>query len=309
LNTLPVLVTCFSRPDLLELTLKSLRESEIPIQLFVHIDGPRKDFPGDYFSIEECKRVIDSLFAPDCIEIKCLDHNLGVRHAMLSAIDWFFEFVEYGLIVEEDVIIHHEATKLILPLLSEFSNDFTIGAISLHNNLPEKYLENVCELYLSNFTFLWGWATWKSRWLCTSGGIENAYSRLVKSKIRHKIGVFGFLYSLKFLTFKAKYSWDGDLQLNYWEKGYRTIHFKKNLAWNIGFDERATHTKKPIQQRQIFSGDFDDHTMMSRDLETKISLEKKYTKYVFGIKGIRLKFQYFKWFVRTWSLLKFESKL
>jgi hypothetical protein len=218
---------------------------------------------------------------------------------MLAAITWFFEFVESGLIIEEDVVIHPGATKLIFSLLEEFSNDKTIGAISLHNNLPKKFTDYETDMYLSHITFLWGWATWRNRWACVSGGIDNAYLRLTKVKIRKKIGTMGFLYFLRFLNYKARNSWDGDLQLNYWELGYRTIHFKENLAYNMGFDSRATHTKNPIEQRQIYIGELLDSNQMSRNLSTRISYERNLVKYVFGLSGVRTRFQYLKWFIKN----------
>ena len=301
---LPVLVTCFSRPDLLEQSLSVLTKSEIPLQLFFNIDGPRKDSPNDLKAIQDCKAVIERFFGKRDIKVRCLEKNLGVREAMLSSITWFFEHVEYGLIIEEDIVIHPEAPKVVLSLLNEFKGNSQIGAISLHNNLPEYSIKTECHLFLSNLVFIWGWATWKDRWNCTSGGIENSYSRLVRCRINRKIGFVGFLYFLRFLNYKAKSSWDGDLLLNYWEKGYKTILFKENLAWNIGFDDRATHTKTTIVQRPLFAGQLVEVAKMSREMSTSLSIEKKIIQQVFGVKGVRTIFQYVKWFVRNWSALR-----
>lgn len=299
MTALPVLVTCFSRPDLLEKSLSSLIKSECPIQVFVHIDGPRSGYPEDSVAIEQCKRIIEGSFRGDNLVIRSLEQNLGLRHAMLSAITWFFEHVDYGIIIEEDVVIHPDSLRIILALLKEYALDYSIGAISLHNNLSEEFTDSNCDLYLSNFLFLWGWATWKSRWNCIVGGIENPYTRLIQCGIRREIGVMGFLYFLRFLRFKARNSWDGDVQLNFWEKGYKTIHFRENLAWNIGFDDRATHTKLPIAQRVIYQDNLKELAKMNRCLTTSFSIEKSITREVFGIKGIREYLRWGRWFVKN----------
>lgn len=297
MTALPILVTCFARPDLLERSLSSLMEARIPVQFFFHIDGPRLDNPDDVVAIERCKGVIETFCGEKNPIIKCSSNNLGVREAMLSAISWFFDQVEFGLILEEDILLHPEALKIALDCLIKFKEDLTIGAISLHNNVPKRLIRHHYDLYLSNITFLWGWATWRNRWVATSGGIENPFQRLRYCKLYKKIGFMGFVYFLKFLNYKAKFSWDGDVLLNYWEHDYRTILFRENLAWNIGFDSRATHTKKQILQRPIYTATLESLTEMKCLMDTDRDFEKLIIKEVFGLKSLQLRFQYIKWFI------------
>jgi hypothetical protein len=302
-KSLPVLVTCFARPDLLEQSLSSLLNSTTPIQFFFHIDGPRTDHVEDLVAIQKCKDVIEQLCGQQTRQIKCAPNNLGVRNAMLSAISWFFENVEYGLIVEEDIVLHPDAAGLSLSLLEKFEQDFTIGAISLHNNLPEKFIHHNSDLFVSNLLFVWGWATWKNRWVVTSGGIANPFQRLLSCKFHHRVGLFGFLYFLRFLNHKAKFSWDGDLLLTFWENNFRTILSRHNLAWNIGFDERATHTKIPIRQRKVYDKSLNNFSDLELLKDTNTDLEKLLINEVFGLKGFRTKFQYLKWFVKNFQSL------
>ena len=305
MKSLPVLVTCFARPDLLKQSLSSLLNSTTPIQLFFHIDGPRPDNTEDLVAIQKCKDVIEQLCGQKSPQIKCSPHNLGVRDAMIHAITWFFENVEFGLIVEEDIVIHPDAAGLSLSLLDKFQQDFTIGAISLHNNLPEKYINHDSDLFVSNLVFLWGWATWRNRWVVTSGGIANPFKRLLSCNLYNKIGFFGYLYFLRFLNYKAKFSWDGDLLLNYWEHGYLTILSRHNLAWNIGFDQRATHTKVSICQREVYDKSIQNYSdlRLLKNIDTKF--EKLLVNEIFGLKSFRTKFQYLKWFTKTfWSFLR-----
>jgi hypothetical protein len=299
LNKLPVLFTCFARPDLLEQSLLSAMNSTIPLKFFFHIDGPRINYSEDRNSIEQCKEIINRYCGHLDPIIKISNENLGVRNAMMSAITWFFNQVDYGMIVEEDVVIHPKAFKLTNDLLIEFQNDFSVGAISLHNNIKEDLMPHDYDLYLSNLTFLWGWATWKNRWKVVSVGINDPFRRMLKYKIHRKLGLFGFLYFLRFFDYKAKFSWDGDLLLNFWQNQYRTILLRNNLAWNIGFDNRATHTKKSISQLPLYAGSVPDLRQMNSFLETQKKTEVLIIRELYGFKHLKLKFQYLKWFIRN----------
>jgi glycosyltransferase involved in cell wall biosynthesis len=300
MNELPVLITCYKRPDLLEQSLSSLSKSTIPLKLFFHIDGPRDKHPEDLRAINECKKIINTFCVGKDVKIMSIKENLGLRNAMLSAISWFFSQVEYGLILEEDVVLHPQAFSLVLDALKEFQHDHSIGAVSLHNNLSPRFLSGDFDLYLSHIVFIWGWATWRSRWAVTSKGIDKPYERLLRCYTPSKIGWLGFMFFLRFLLNKAKNSWDGDVQLNYLEMDYRTIHFRKNLALNIGFDDRATHTKLPIFQRPIEADNIKSLKEMSRNMSPDRYVEKKLIEQVFGLIGTRIKFQYVKWFVKNW---------
>jgi hypothetical protein len=63
----------------------------------------------------------------DC-EIKTLfrDHNLGCKHGCISAIDWFFENEEMGIILEDDILPDHSFFKYCEDLLIKHYDDNTV---------------------------------------------------------------------------------------------------------------------------------------------------------------------------------------
>jgi hypothetical protein len=89
--------------------------------------------------------------------------NLGCRRAVSSAIDWFFEHEEEGIILEDDCVPSADFFRFCSELLPRFRSDKRVMAIcgSCYTkstfDMPESY-------YFSYFADVWGWATWRRAW-------------------------------------------------------------------------------------------------------------------------------------------------
>ena len=99
----PVLFVIFNRPDTTQKVFNAIRQAK-PKQLFVAADGPREGKEGEKEKCEQVREIIEQIDW-DC-EVKTLfrDKNLGCKIAVSSAIDWFFENVEEGIILEDDCL-------------------------------------------------------------------------------------------------------------------------------------------------------------------------------------------------------------
>ena len=101
--TTPVLFLIFNRPDTTQKVFDAIKKAK-PKQIFVAADGPREDKEGEKEKCEQARKVIEKIDW-DC-KVKTLfrDKNLGCKVAVSSAIDWFFENVEEGIILEDDCL-------------------------------------------------------------------------------------------------------------------------------------------------------------------------------------------------------------
>ena len=101
--TTPVLFMIFSRPDTTQKVFNAIRQAK-PKQLFVAADGPREGTEGEKEKCKQARKVIEQVDW-NC-EVKTLfrDKNLGCKIADTSAIDWFFENVDEGIILEDDCL-------------------------------------------------------------------------------------------------------------------------------------------------------------------------------------------------------------
>ena len=99
----PVLFLIFNRPDVTQRVFEAIRKAKPP-RLYVAADGPRIGKEGEEENCTLTRKIIEQVDW-DC-EVKKLfrEKNLGCKIAVSSAIDWFFENEEEGIILEDDCL-------------------------------------------------------------------------------------------------------------------------------------------------------------------------------------------------------------
>ncbi len=97
----PILFIIFNRPETTKKVFETIRNAK-PKKLFIAADGPRDKKTGEKELCEETRK-ITSQIGWDC-EVKTLfrEKNLGCGKAVSEAINWFFDNVEEGIILEDD---------------------------------------------------------------------------------------------------------------------------------------------------------------------------------------------------------------
>ncbi|MFT3990114.1 MAG: hypothetical protein QM680_01770 [Luteolibacter sp.] len=236
----PVLLVIFNRSDLTEKVFERIREIR-PRQLFIAADGPRKDRENE---LELCRkaREVTRTIDWDC-EVHRLERseNLGCKMAVSTAISWFFEHVEEGIILEDDCLPDVSFFRFCTELLEKYRHDPRIALISGNNF---QTTPPACSYYFSRYPHIWGWASWRRVWesydvgLSSWNGNPSELSGFIKApSVRKRFGKH-------FDSVKAgrKNSWAYPLVYLCFKTQALSINPKFNLVENVGFDERATHT-------------------------------------------------------------------
>jgi len=98
-----ILFLVFNRPLLTQAVFDTIKKSR-PSRIFIAADGPRKNNESDAILCKKVRDVVNQVDW-DC-EIKTLfrEENLGCRTAITSAIDWFFDHTDAGIILEDDCL-------------------------------------------------------------------------------------------------------------------------------------------------------------------------------------------------------------
>lgn len=244
LNT-PVLFLVFNRPAVTDEVFKVIRQVE-PRQLFVAADGPRREYPAE---VQKCRKVreIATDVDWDC-EVKTLfrDQHLGCQVAVSSAINWFFDNVEEGIILEDDCIPNQSFFRFCQELLKYYRDDQRIFVIS-GNNFQRGRKRTEYSYYFSCFNHCWGWATWKRAWRYFDFNMkfwptvrEGRWMRHIWPNYTHRAyweDIFETVYRGNVNSWA--YRWTFACWLNNGLSILPTV----NLVSNIGFGEYATHTK------------------------------------------------------------------
>jgi hypothetical protein len=102
---IPILFLIFNRPECTKDTFAAISKTK-PQKLYIAADGPRLDRSGEEDLCEKTREIVKKIDW-DC-EVKTLfrESNLGCKDAVSSAITWFFENEEMGVILEDDCLPH-----------------------------------------------------------------------------------------------------------------------------------------------------------------------------------------------------------
>jgi len=243
----PILVIAFNRPDHLSQLLARLREVQ-PRSLFIAIDGPRGERPGDMERVQQCRDLLGSIDWDCTVKSLIREENLGCGRGVSGAISWFFEHVEQGIILEDDIIPVPSFFEFCSTLLDRYRNDDRVFAISGCNFVPPEALSHPDDPYrFSQVPHIWGWATWRRSWrkhqLDIAGWQKDLSPISLWSRAGHSLSGAVYWASTFELLARGKVdTWDGQLVLASMSSGQLTATSNTNLIENIGFGEDATHT-------------------------------------------------------------------
>jgi len=241
----PVLFLVFNRPDLTRRVFDRIREAR-PARLFIAADGPRAAHPGDAEACRLTRRVAEQVDWPCEVKTLFREANLGCRQAVESAITWFLEHVEAGIILEDDCLPDPTFFPYCTELLERYREDERVTTISgMGYSRPE-----LCggESYsFSIYQLIWGWATWRRSWQQHQLDISGWQRRLPPKQLWDRAGRSAaaaayWASTFELLARKQVDTWDGQLVLASMVSGQITATSNVNLIDNIGFGASATHT-------------------------------------------------------------------
>lgn len=249
-DEVPVLVLGFNRPNLVVDLFKSLANVQ-PKKIYFAVDGPRYNNHTDG---ELVAKVQDAL---SVINWKCeiytlfRESNLGLKRAVIEAIDWVFENEEVAIILEDDCLPIDEFFPFCAEALEKYWLDSKVMQISGNCFVPVSDL-NCNKYYFSTLNDIWGWATWRRSWQLFEREIPDSKSPQLKKRLND--------YFLKrdisrwFIRYVAEAAAsDSQVWSTQWtltlinNQGYSLVP-QTNLVRNVGFSGDATHmTDKAFQ--------------------------------------------------------------
>ena len=251
----PVLVIAFNRPDHLSVLMDRLREVQ-PTQLFIAVDGPRPHKAGELERVQACRDLSTTVDWPCDVQTNFQNDNLGCGLGVSTAISWFFDNVDRGVILEDDIIPDPSFFPYCEELLDRYENDERVFAISGCNFVPAEHQSHPELPYrFSQVPHIWGWATWRRSWakhrLDIAGWREVLPVKTLWSRVGHSIpSTVYWTSTFELLARKEVDTWDGQLVLAAMAEDAWTATSNVNLIENIGFNEQATHTTVDRQELQ-----------------------------------------------------------
>lgn len=245
MTNLPVLIVIFNRPDKFRNLLQSLRKSK-PSKLFVSADGPRQNNADDKSKCVQARKVVDEIDWPCDIVTRFLDNNMGCDPHVASAIEWFFENVEYGIILEDDVVIHPNFFRFSVELFERYRDDERIMQISSLSPF-EKRNHPYSYHFSKHFRCYGAWGTWKRAWRFHTIPIgrytKTDLFQIIRSYFPKPIDQKYWMKLFSEFENGSRVNWDYWWNFTCYAQNGLCIVPESNFVKNIGYDDRSTHTK------------------------------------------------------------------
>ena len=241
----PVLLIAWRRPDTTRQVINSLRHLA-PSQVYVASDGPpaRQDVAA---KVRETRSLIEQEIDWPCrLELNFASINQGCGHGPISAINWFFEQVEEGIVLEDDCLPRHDFLPFCADLLQRYRHDRRVWTIT-GTNYQNGQWRGDGSYYFSQYHHSWGWATWRDRWqhndpdlirwptLKDSGLLASIFNDPVE--LAYWSGIWSGLH-----VQGAADVWDYQWAFTCFSNHGLTVTPNTTLVANIGFGEDSTHT-------------------------------------------------------------------
>lgn len=246
---IPVLLVVFNRPDTALQVIRAIKKVK-PKKLYIAADGPGGPHNKNAKLCKETRETVLDEVDWDC-EVLTLfrEENLGCARGVSGAVSWFFETEEMGIILEDDCVPDTSFFYFCEELLHRYKDDNRIMQIG-GCNIQQGKSHGPASYYFSRYAEIWGWATWKRAWkhfdfdmihyhdFVEQGGLKNLFP---DSAVENR-----WKKNFEFIKNESPPSvWGYRWMYSIWKENGLSITPNVSLVQNVGFDERAVHTKSP----------------------------------------------------------------
>ena len=287
--TTPILLITFIRPDHVRDAMTEIRKEQ-PSELYIAQDGPRADRPDDKAKIQAVRDVIKEMVDWPCnLHTHYRERNLGCGPGPYEAMSWFFENVEYGIILEDDIVPHPLFFSYMAELLERYKDDNRIGMIAGHN-IYRKYSRKHSYYFTFDTEGTLGWGTWRRVWKDFDFNIQfdadtydNALQnymympRIYRNKqLKHFRDV---------LSVDRKDRWDYQWEYYLQTSGYINIKPNSCLTSHMGDDPDATHKGYvnpgyKMEVKELLFEQLDHPTRVKIDIREKLRVYNRTLKLI-----------------------------
>ncbi|MFD1142283.1 nucleotide-diphospho-sugar transferase [Larkinella insperata] len=246
---IPVLFILFNRPRHARKVLEQIRQAQ-PKELFIAIDGPRPNHPTDREQVAQCTALLDEIDWPCQVYKLIQPRNLGCKRGVSTAITWFFEQVEMGIILEDDCLPDPSFFTFCRETLLYHQHNSSVMHIS-GVNFQGGQRHGDGSYFYSKICHIWGWATWRRAWAKYDVSMQS-YAEFRQNQVIKDLFTDQKVQQFWTEAFDGVYAgqidtWDYQWCYTIWTSGGICVCPNQNLISNIGFGQDATHTKEDTE--------------------------------------------------------------
>ncbi len=248
-----ILFLIFNRLDTAKRVFEQIKKAK-PERLYIASDGPREEKEGEKEAVDSVRKFVsDNVDWPCSVKTKFNDENLGCARAVSSALNWFFDNEDDGIILEDDCVPAQSFFKYCENLLDYYKEDKNIWHISGYNYLKLPFLRE--SYYFSSVPHVWGWACWKDRWKKFEFDVSCYDENNIKSLTKNKNFQNYWLSVLNDVKCKNVDSWAYRWFFTILKNNGITVVPKLNMVENIGSAGAHFNGENPLLFTKTFETD------------------------------------------------------
>lgn len=240
----PVIITAFTRPDLLAPVLASLEAQTLqPQEIWAFIDGPRT--PKDEAPIQACVDLLQALDRPDRpVRIVHRAKNMGCDRNVIAAFTEILASYPSLVYVEDDNLLNPYFYDRTCRLLAAYKDCPQIFSISGYANLALSPDLVEADFFTSHRVFSWGFGIWADRWnsidLAHNPPQHNPFGKFYNLPLTVETKLT--MVNQFWLEANHKTDWVITMTLCALHQGKVHLIPKSSLVKNIGFGHQESET-------------------------------------------------------------------
>ena len=285
----PILFIIFNNLHVSKKTFEKIKKIK-PAHLYISADGPRLSRLGEDLLCLEARELIDEIDWPCNLKTFFRDENSGSAGiGVSSAIKWFFNEVEEGIVLEYDTVPHIDFFYYCHELLVKYRDSKSVGIISGNNLLGSRMGGDNCSYHLSALPTLWGFATWRRFIDEVDFDLKNTHIDAFKKSIPYSNEPgFSRYWAWKFFCVSKNriHTWDYQILFALWRNGSWAIVPQVNLVSHYvdgfsGAENFNTHIQGitnvptspiiPLIHKILHGVDFESDKILIKKFKLKIS--------------------------------------
>ena len=240
----PILLITYKRLDTTEKVVARIAKLK-PANLYIYSNAPNPLKSDDEEKVITVRKMIEEKIDWPCnIKKFYRTEHVSAGVSISSAITWFFENVEEGIILEDDILASLSFFEFAKELLKLYKDDESVWHIGGNSYNPYKMRS---PYYFSAYPHIWGWATWRRAWKNYKFHLDDIDREIFFENINdlfltNSEKKFWIDFYKDYFKVQEKTTWDYQWTCRMWYNKGLAILPRENLITNIGFEEGATHT-------------------------------------------------------------------
>lgn len=262
----PIILFAFNRPQVFQRLIESLKDNPEfkDSEIFIFIDGPRANKPGEAEKVEEVRKIALSGLADkekspshDHIHLLSSDKNRGLAPSIIKGVSSVICQFGKAIIFEDDLYLAPNCLHFMNEGLDKYENDKSVFSICGYTNKVKVPKDYSFDTYMASRSSSWGWATWKDRWEKVDWELKDWNSVRRNSAAFNKWGGSDCFHMLNKWHNGVISSWAIRFCYAEFVSHAWSVFPVKSLIKNDGFDGTGTNMKRYSR----FKFEFDERNM------------------------------------------------